>query len=289
MRRFRLIFLAVSLVLLCTGARAETDAARIRVVSQTVGTDELLLAVADPAQIAALSHLSRAPEFSAISEEAKRFPQLAQHTDVEGVLKFAPTLVLVADYSRAELVAQLKRTGVRVLTIDRYKTLDDSYANLRLIARELGPSAEARAERVIAACETRVAALREKLRDVKPVRVIAPSTYGVIGGADTTFQDLCDHAAAENLAVTLGHLRGHAAPPSEQMLSWPVDKVVIASHASVDEALAPYRKLPPYQSMPAVRETRVALLKPYQLSSVSHHRIDGYEQLARALHPKVFK
>ena len=33
--------------------------APVRVVSQTVGTDELLLALAEPEQVAALSHLAR--------------------------------------------------------------------------------------------------------------------------------------------------------------------------------------------------------------------------------------
>jgi iron complex transport system substrate-binding protein len=40
--------------------------------------------------------------------------------------------------------------------------------------------------------------------------------------------------------------------------------------------------------MPAVREGRAVLLKPHLLSCVSHYRIDGYEMLARALHPEVF-
>ncbi len=117
--------------------------------------------------------------------------------------------------------------------------------------------------------------------------MIAPSTYGVIGGAETTFQDLCDHAGAENLAATWGGLVGHQAPPVEQMLSWPVDQVVLAAE-SVEAALRPYEKLPPYSLMEAIRKRRVALIKPYMLSSVSHFRIDGYEALARALHPEAF-
>jgi iron complex transport system substrate-binding protein len=35
--------------------------AEVRVVSQSVGTDELLLALAEPGQIAALSHLANDP------------------------------------------------------------------------------------------------------------------------------------------------------------------------------------------------------------------------------------
>lgn len=262
-------------------------AAPIRVVSQTVGTDELLLALADPAQIAALSTLAQQETFSAVAAEARAYPQLGHSADVESVLRYTPTLVLCADYSRAELVTQLRRLGVKVMVFDRYYSLADAYANLRRLARELGPEAEARAGRIIADCEARVAALRVKLRHVRPVRVIAPSTYGIIPGADSTFQDLCDHAAADNLAYSLGRLQGHAPAPNEQILSWPVETVVLGG-LDLESALAPFRAQPPYRYLPAVQAGRAVLLAPWQLSCVSQHRVDGYERLARALHPEVF-
>lgn len=262
-------------------------ASPVRVVSHTVGTDELLLAVAEPAQIAALSAFSRESIYSAVAKEAAAFPQLKRDGDVESVLKFSPTLVLCADYSNADKVAQFRRVGVKVIVIDRYDTLADAFANLRLIARELGANAEARAERLIADGEARVGALRTRLKGVKPVRVIAPSTYGIIPGGESTFQDLCDHAGAENLAHTLGHLRGHAMAPNEQIISWPVETVVVAGD-SVEAALAPLRRMPPYQFLPAVQAGRAVLIEPWQLSCVSHWRILGYERLARALHPEVF-
>jgi iron complex transport system substrate-binding protein len=40
----------------------------VRVVSQAVGTDELLVALALPEQIAALSHISKQAEFSPVAE-----------------------------------------------------------------------------------------------------------------------------------------------------------------------------------------------------------------------------
>ena len=272
--------IAAGLVLSSLAPAAEP----VRVVSQTVGSDELLLALAKPGQVAALSHLARDPAFSGVAAEAAGYPQLTLG-DAETILKFSPTLVLFADYSRPELVAQVRRAGVRIITFDHYKTLDDVYANLRALARELG--APERAEELIARCQTRMAKLDERLRDVKPVRVIAPSTYGLIGGADTTFQDLCDHAGAENVAATHGHLTGHVPPPEEQMLQWPIDMVVVAG-SSIDEALAPFRDLPPYQFLAVIKESHAVLVEPWQLSCVSHLRIDGYETLARALHPDAF-
>ncbi len=273
---------------LCSLAGAAEPAgapAPVRVVSQTVGNDEFLLALAEPAQIAALSHLARQPEFSAVAAEAARYPNIGMG-DAETVLRFNPTLVLCADYSRAELVTQLRRAGVRVLVIDRYKTLEDVYATLRLIARELG--AEGKAEALIARCEARVADLKRRLDGRRPVRVFAPSVFGMIPGDDTTFADLCDHAGAENLAATLGGLSGHAAAPSEQMLTWPVEKVVVATDDPA-HALEPYRTMVPYKLMPAFREGRAVVLAPHLISCVTHFRIDAYEQLARQLHPEAFR
>ena len=275
------------LILLCLTLSLAHAAPAVRVVSQTVGTDELLLALAEPEQIACLSHIAREPAFSAVAKEARAFPAL-DYGDSETILRHQPTLLLSADYSRLELVEQVRRTGVKVIVITRYHTLEDAFSNLRLLAAELGGRAPERAEAIIADCTRRVARLREKLRDVKPVRVIAPSTYGVIAGADTTFEDLCAHAGAINLATTLGGLRGHQPPPNEQMLTWPVDRVVVEGNDDAS-ALAPFLKLPPYQYMPVVRERRMARIEPYMLSSVSHHRVEGYEMLARALHPEVFK
>lgn len=277
--RIVLVWLALGLV-----AKAG-PAGAVRVVSQTVGTDEWLLAVAAPGQVAALSHLAREPEFSAVAEEAKAYPQIDQG-DAESILKYAPTLVLFADYSRPELVAQVRRAGVDVMIFDRYETLEESFDCLRKLAAALGT--EDKAEALIAADEARVAALERRLRGVKPVGVIAPSTYGMIPGDGTTFEDICEHAGAENLGATLGGLHGHQRAPSEKMLTWPVDVVVVAG-ADVDTALAPYRKLTPYQFMDAVRAGRAALLAPWMPGCVSHRRIDAYERLARELHPEVFK
>ena len=269
-------------VALLLALRAAADP--VRVVSQTVGTDEALLAVAEPGQIAALSPLAHDPEFSAVARESAPYPVLRVGGDAESVLRYRPTVVLCADYSRFELVSQLRTAGARVIVFDHYATLEDSYDMLRRIAAELGGGAPGRAEAVIADCQRRVAALRRDLRGVKPVRVLTPSTYGLIPGAGTTFEDLCEHAGADNLAASLGHLRGNAPPPSEQLLSWPVDRLVL-SGTSVDLALKPFRALPPYAYLPSVREGRAVLLPSWVLGCTSYRRVDGYFFLARALHP----
>ena len=259
----------------------------LRVVSQTVGTDELLLAVAAPEQIVALSHISREKEYSAVADEAVNYAQIGRG-DAETILKFRPDLVLVADYSRGELVSQLKRAGVELMSFDQYATMDDALENLRRLARRLGPDAEVRAADVIADVEQRMTNLAERLEGVRSVKVIAPSTYGIISGGGTTFQDLCNRAAAENLAMTVGELTGHADIPRERMLTWPVERVVLAGY-DLEQTIKPFLTLIPFRFMEAVKERRVALIEPYMFGSVTHYRLDGYEQLARQLHPERFE
>ena len=260
--------------------------AEVRVVSQTTGTDELLIALAGPSQIAALSHIATEPEFSVAANDARAYPRI-RPGDSESILRFRPTLVLFADYSRAELVAQVRKAGVKVIVFDHYATLADVYANLRALGRELGR--EAKAEELIASCEARMKALAKKLKGVKPVRVVNASTYGLLSGAGTTFQDLCDHAGAENLATTLGGMSGVRPESSEKLLSWPIDAVVLGGEGTVEQALAPLRELPSYRHVDAVRKGRAVVLPSALLASVTHHRVEAYELLARGLHPEVFK
>lgn len=252
-----------------------------RVVSQSVGTDELLLALAEPGQIAALSHLARDPQFSAVAEQAEAFPQITRG-DAETILRHRPTLVLLTDYSRPELAAQVRRSGVRTWTFDRYAALADAHAALRALAGELGGEAPARAEALVAADQARLAALAARLAGRPRVAALAPTTYGVLAGAGTTFDDLCAHAGADNLATTLGRLEGFARLPTEAMLAWPVEVFVVGGESGE------FRRVPPYPQMMEGREIRVVRLEPWMLGCVSHRRVDAYEALARELHPEAF-
>lgn len=257
-------------------------ASEVRVVSQSVGTDELLLALAEPGQIAALSHLARDPQFSAVSREAAGFAVLTRG-DAETILRHRPTLVLLTDYSRAELVAQVKRSGARTWTFGKYASLAETHAALRALAAELGGEAPARAETVIAAGEARLVALEKRLAGRPRVAALAPTTYGVLAGRGTTFDDLCVHAGADNLATTVGKLEGFARLPTEAMLMWPVDVFVVGGESGE------FHQVPPYPQMMARRKIRVVRLEPWMLGCVSHRRVDAYEALARVLHPEAFR
>ena len=253
-----------------------------RVVSQAVGTDELLLALADPGQIAALSHISHDGQFNPAAAAAKNHPALSD-SDAESVLRFRPDLVLVASFTRPETLALLRRAGVRLMVLDRFDTLEDVYVSLRLLGSALGQ--ETRAETLIAQSRGRVEALAARLQGARPVRVLSVGIYPFTSGSGTTFQDLCNHAGAVNVAAEAG-LKGHTPTPSESLLVWNAEVLVAAGDAGIRARLA---GIPHYRALPAFKAGRLVVIPGPMMSSVSHHRIDAYEALARALHPERFR
>lgn len=254
-----------------------------RVVSQTVGTDELLLALAEPSQIAALSHIARDRDFSPVAREADRFPVL-KDSDAESVLRFRPDLVLAASYTRPETLALLRRAKVPLLVLERTESLADTRANIRRLGAALGREREA--EALLAAMQARTDALRQRLEGVVPVRVLASSVFPFTAGADTTFQDLCDHAGAVNVAAEAG-LKGHQPTPAEAVLGWRAEVLVASGE---DPAIAArLAQIPPYKFLPALKAGRVVRIPGPLMSATGHHRLDAYEALARALHPERFR
>jgi len=255
-----------------------------RVVSQTVGTDDLLMAIAEPGQIAALSHIARDARFSPTAKEAAKYPCL-RNGQAEDVLRFRPDLVLAAAYTQPETLLLLRRAKVPLLIMERFETLEDLYANARTLGKALGR--QARAEELIRGWQARVAALALRLRGRKPVRVLAVGFYPFTAGRDTTFQDLCEHAGALNVAAEAG-LVGHAPTPGEKALSWKVDQLVAPGEDGLDMA-ARLRDLAPYKFMPALRQGHLVVMPGSLMASTGQTRLDAYEWLARALHPEAFK
>ena len=255
-----------------------------RVVSQTVGTDDLLMVLAEPAQIAALSHLARDGRYSPYAREAQRFPCLT-NGEAEDILRFRPDLVLVASYTQAETIALLRRAKVPVLILDHFDTLDDLYANTRMLGRALGR--EARAEALIRQWQSRVDDIAKRLRGARPTRVLSVGFFPFTAGSGTSFQDICDHAGALNVAAEAG-LKGHAPTPTERVLTWKTE--VLVAPADPGEDVRPrLAEMTPYKFLPALKQGHVVQLPGALLAATSQARIDAYEWLARVLHPERFR
>jgi len=259
-----------------------------RVVSQAIGTDDILLALADPGQIAALSHLAHDPLLAPDAANAARYPAL-KGSSTEDILRFKPDLVLLASYSSAETVAILRKSGVKLFILEKYESLDDVYESLRQLGDLLGK--RQKAEALVESCRARVGALANALKGAKPVRVISASVWPFINGSNTSFQEICTHAGAINVAAEEG-IDGLVPIPAEKLLTWKIDALVGPTDHLPNKRATPLadslKDVSPYRFLDALKKGRVIEIPSALFQSTSHHRIAAFEILAKALHPSHF-
>ncbi|MFJ5486682.1 ABC transporter substrate-binding protein, partial [Hansschlegelia beijingensis] len=119
---------------LCWGSAAA--AAPSRVVSINLCTDELLIQLADRAQVASVSWLSTVSAGSNVAERVKDVPQ--NRGFAEEVVAARPDLVLAGRYTARAAVSVLRRVGVSVVDADAPRTLDGVRAEIRRVAEAVG-------------------------------------------------------------------------------------------------------------------------------------------------------
>lgn len=115
-----------------TGRAAEPPR---HVVSFNLCADQLLLALADPAQIAALSPYATDATLSVTAKQGAAFPKIDWNS--ESVVNLAPDLVL-SGFTDRPTQAILAATGLRVVQVALVRNLDEARAQVREIAALLG-------------------------------------------------------------------------------------------------------------------------------------------------------
>src|SRR6476469_1493553 len=107
-----------------------------RVVSFNQCGDQLVLALADPAQIAGLSPYAADPSLSAVAEKAKAYPRL--DWQAESTIALAPDLVLIGQNDRPITKHILRAQGLRMYEIALISDLEAARRQIIEVAAVLG-------------------------------------------------------------------------------------------------------------------------------------------------------
>ena len=113
-----------------------------RIISQTLGTDEILLAICAPQRLVALSILVDDTDYSNVTAQAHLVKARA-NADAEQILALDPDVIFVASYSKAELIELLQAARAPVFRFTHFDRLEDIKANIRTIGYAVGEDANA--------------------------------------------------------------------------------------------------------------------------------------------------
>lgn len=194
---------AVLTLTLATQAQA---AGLPRVASINVCTDQLLMTLADPAQIVGLSPYSQDAARSWAAAEARTYRRLSG--EAEDVLTLKPDVVVAGLYMKRATRELLKRQGMRVTEFDIARSIDDVKEQIRRMGGLVGHPD--RAEAQVARLDAAIARARQAVAR-KPYRVLALSRRGWVSGDDSITGALLSITGLSNAASGLGsHSSGFA-------------------------------------------------------------------------------
>ncbi|MBB5714386.1 iron complex transport system substrate-binding protein [Sphingomonas aerophila] len=214
----RRLFALAFLMLL--GAAPPVGAPPHRIVSLNLCADQLLVALADPGQIAALTDLSRDPAMSAVARRAATLP--VARGAAEAVLALRPDLLLASPGTSSATMAHLRGRYVEVdlPPADRYA---DIVGQVRTVAAAVGHPD--RGEALIRRMDARLARIARTGRG----RIAASyQRRGYLTGTGTLTDELMMRVGLVNLAARLGKPM-LARVPLEQMALARPDFLLIES------------------------------------------------------------
>ena len=235
-RRRRMAGVAAILLAGCAaapaGLAAEPAGPADRIVSLSSCVDQILLQVADPAQLASVTYQAADPGYSPVWRQARKV-RLNRGT-AEEVIRLKPDLVLADPFNARHTVRLLKRLGVRIETIPHATTVADIARNVRRIAAFAGRAEAGNA--IVARMAVRLDALAPPPGAAHPVIAVVWSR-GFSPGRGTVADTAIRRAGFRNDAAQHG-IRGVQPLTLEALLTARIDAIAITGRGRNGASLA---------------------------------------------------
>ncbi len=265
-----LLTFALTFILCIQSVTADQLPPAKRIVSINLCFDPLLIKLVEPARVDSLYFLSANPQFSSVSEQAKKYN--LNRGLAEDIVPRNPDLILAGTYTSPELKTLLKQLGLRVELLELPRNLDDISNHIRRFGVLVDRPAEA--EVMAQALEQKLAQLDAVQKKTKPVPGFWYSSNGVVVGADTVENELMTRAGFHNLALDKNIIGFKQIDLEELILAQP--KVLIIEASDVQA----FSLAQEYVQHPALRSNNVKIIRlPSTLSCVAPVAADAIENL----------
>lgn len=272
------------------GAIAAADAAAprsepsvpLRIASLNLAADEVLIDLVPHERIVAVTGFvdqkGTSNALGRVPKSIARFPK----SDLERLIALRPDLVVVSQYTDADFLKALERSGLRAYRM----TGLDSIAGFRQAILDLGHEvgAETRAREIVARFDERLAAVRAGLEGAARPTVLYWAS-GFTSGANTPFGSLIECGGGRNAAALAG-IAGVVPIGSERAFAMRPDWLLVGEGTTTAREL---RSDPLLGRLDAVARNRIVEMPTDILVALNHHAATACEFLARRLHPGRFR
>jgi iron complex transport system substrate-binding protein len=260
-----------------------------RVVSLAPSNTEILFTVGAGAQTIGRD------EFSDYPAEALNLPAIGGSWggyNLEAIVALKPDLVLAAEINTLEQVQALADLGLTVYLLPNPVTMHEMYDNLETVARMTGHEAETAV--LIESLKARVQAVVDKAKTIaqgdRPLvyyeldatDASAPYT----AGAGTFLDALITVAGGVNVGNTLDSAWAQISAEKLVELNPAIILLGDAAYGTTPESVA---DRPGWNAIDAVKNAQIYPFDDNLVSRPGPRLVDGLEELAKIIHPELYK
>lgn len=192
------VFIIGAILVLAAASRAGDPGSR-RIVSHNLCTDQLLLDLAQPGQIAGLSPYAAQVQRSYFAKKARNYPILSG--SAEDIVVLRPDLVVTGRFSKRETRAFLRARNMPTEEFDTVLSIESARQQIMrfgVLTGNTAKAAERLAEIDAALSELRAAASTTRLS------ILPLSRRAWVPGRESLISDLLSQAGLTNAAAALG-------------------------------------------------------------------------------------
>jgi len=248
------------------------------VASLNLTADELLVEMLPPERLVAVTRWADDPDMSNVAGRVPATAVRLPRADLERLIVLQPDLVVVSEYTDADFLRLLEKSGLRHHRMSGLDALPGIRAAILDLGAAVGtPEAAAH---LAARFDAILGELARRLAGTKRPRVLYwadPHT----AGAGTAIGSLIEAAGGTNVAGELG-LRGIVPLAGEKAFAADPDVFLVTAGSGAGLAL---RRHPLLARTRAVREGRVVEIPNRLLVALSDRAADAAWWLASRLHP----
>ena len=258
-----------------------------RILPVSTSVDEIVLALADPEEIAAVTAYARASSNPLILEKTKRIKNtISPNPSTEEILSYKPDCILmpiVFNKAQADTLSEMGFYVVRLELPEGYEAIKE---RILLIAKSIDK--EERGSNLIQKMDERMKTVRSHLKDIPRKKIVVGySPFGAFGRKGGAFDHICEKAGVINAGSVVNLKRGEHIT-KEQIIEINPD-VILYSASSVNSAnVDDVKHDPAFANVRAVKENRVLVIEDRYMSSVTQCFIDSVEVIAKAVYPEEF-
>ncbi len=263
--------------------KTKTETLSRRIVSLAPSVTETLFAIEAQAEVIGVC------TFCDFPREVEKIDRVGSYSapNVEAIVAKRPDVVIGVPPNNPEAIVALQQLGLRVVIV-QVDTIEQIHAAIRTIAYEAGRVTQG--EALLVEMDKRMEAVRARLKGASQRRVLM-----VVGqdpliavGSGIFLNELITQAQGINIAAEA------AQPWARLSLEVAVAKqpevIIDSSMGSEENDKARYLGVwQNFPTLPAVRDGRVYGTRSYTVLRPGPRLPDGFEEIARLIHPERFQ